>query len=150
MSRSSFKRQIAVTLASAVLLTACQSSGNRNGLFQSSITTELPPEASKIIAGDMVAKLAETVGPGQTTIRMTADDSSFAHTLEAALRNQGYAVATDQKIAGSNIVALSFVIDQLESDVLVRISTSEIDLTRMYKVGEGGATAVSPISVRQG
>lgn len=132
----------------AVTLAACQTLGG-TGLVASTVTTELTPEAAASIAGDMVGRFAEQVGPGNTTIVLTADGSVFGQALEASLKGWGYAIVTDQQTKGTATVPLAYVVDAFEGSVLVRLSTSSVDITRMYKLSATGAEPVSPVSVMQ-
>ena len=133
-------------IASVSTLAACQTLGSA-GLVQSTATAQLTPEAASTIAGDMVGRLAEQVGPGSTTISLTPDGSVFGQALEASLRGWGYAVATDQSTEATNVVALAYVVDEFEGSILVRISTRALDLTRMYRPGVEGAAPISPLSI---
>jgi type IV secretion system protein TrbH len=132
----------------AISLAACQTLGGA-GLVASSVTAELTPEAANAIAGDMVGRLAEQVGPGNTTIVLTQDGSVFGQSLEASLRGWGYAIVTDQQTKDAGAVQLAYVVDEFEGSVLVRLSTKSVDITRMYKLGAQGAEPISPISVMQ-
>jgi predicted small secreted protein len=148
MRYKSLLARAAAIVMSAVLLAGCQTLGGA-GLVQSAATAQLTPEAASLIAGDMVGRLAEQVGPGSTTIQLRPDGSVFGQALEASLRGWGYAVATDQATDGSSTVALAYVVDDFEGSVLVRLSTLTVDLTRVYRLGAEGATPVSPLSVMQ-
>jgi hypothetical protein len=130
----------------AFSLAACQTLGTA-GLITSSVTTELTPEAASSIAGDMVGRLAEQVGPGTNTIKLRTDGSAFGQALETSLREWGYAVVTDQKAEPADTVPLAYVVDSYEGSVLARLSTPALDLTRMYQLGAAGATPTSPLSV---
>lgn len=132
----------------AVTLAACQTLGGA-GLVASTVTTELTPEAATSIAGDMVGRFAEQVGPGNTTIMLTPDGSIFGQALEASLKGWGYAIVTDQQAKGTATVPLAYVVDAFEGSVLVRLSTKTVDITRMYKLSATGAEPTSPISVMQ-
>lgn len=132
----------------AISLAACQTLGG-TGLVASTVTTELTPEAATSIAGDMVGRFAEQVGPGNTTIMLTPDGSIFGQALEASLKGWGYAIVTDQQTRGAPTVPLAYVVDAFEGSVLVRLSTSSVDITRMYKLSATGAEPVSPVSVMQ-
>lgn len=136
------------TLLLAATLAACQTLGG-TGLVASTVTAELTPEAATAIAGDMVGRLTEQVGPGSTTIALTPDGSVFGQSLEASLKEWGYAIVTDQQAQGTATVPLAYVVDEFEGSVLVRLSTMSVDLTRMYKLGADGAVPTSPISVMQ-
>ncbi|UUP20041.1 conjugal transfer protein TrbH [Nitratireductor thuwali] len=133
---------------SAALLAGCQTLGGA-GLVTSSATAQLTPEAASSIAGDMVGRFAEQVGPSTTTIQLEPDGSIFGEALEVSLREWGYAVATDQATEGTNTIALAYVVDAFEGSILVRLSTHALDLTRMYQLSGAGATPVSPLSIMQ-
>lgn len=132
----------------AMSLAACQTLGG-TGLVASAVTTELTPEAASSIAGDMVGRFAEQVGPGNTTIVLTPDGSVFGQALDASLKGWGYAIVTDQHTKGTATVPLAYVVDAFEGSVLVRLSTRSVDITRMYKLSAAGAEPVSPVSVMQ-
>jgi len=141
--------RLAILLASAIPLAGCETLGG-TGLIASSTTAELTPQAATSIAGDMVGKLAERIGPGQNTIQLHADGSLFGQAIETSLRGLGYAVVTDQKAAdAANLIALAYVIDSFEGSVLARLSTQNLELTRMYKPSPDGATPTSPVSIMQ-
>ena len=140
--------RLAAALICAGLLAGCQTLGQA-GLIQSTVTAQLTPEAASSIAGDMVGRLAEQAGPGNTTIRFTPDGSAFGQALEASLQSWGYAVVTDQKTDQENVLDLAYTVDEFEGTVLVRLSTLRFDLTRMYKPGAEGVSPVSPLSIRQ-
>ncbi len=132
----------------ATSLAACQTLGG-TGLVASTVTTELTPDAATSIAGDMVGRFAEQVGPGNTTIMLTPDGSVFGQALEASLKGWGYAIVTDQQTNGTPTVPLAYVVDAFEGSVLVRLSTRNVDITRMYKLSATGAEPISPVSVMQ-
>lgn len=131
-----------------ISLAACQTLGG-TGLVASTVTTELTPEAATSIAGDMVGRFAEQVGPGNTTIMLTPDGSVFGQALEASLKGWGYAIVTDQQTKGTPTVPLAYVVDAFEGRVLVRLSTRSVDITCMYKLSATGAEPASPVSVMQ-
>ena len=127
-------------------LGACQTVG-RAGLVKSTVTTELAAGMADAIASDMAGRLAEQVGPGNTTLSLTLDGSAFGQALEAALKGRGYAIVTEQKTGNSKTVPLAYVVDEFEGSVLVRVSTPAVELTRMYRGSTTGAEPVSPLSV---
>lgn len=129
-----------------ITLAACQTLGGA-GLVTSTVTTVLTQDVAAAIADDMVDRLAEQVGPGNTTIALALDGSVFGQALETSLKGRGYAIVTDQKADNTATVPLAYVVDDFEGSVLVRLSTAAIDLTRMYKVSETGAEPISPVSV---
>ena len=129
-------------------LAGCQTLGTR-GLVESAITTPLTAEAATMIADDMVGRLAEHIAPGSTTIAFPPKDEVFAGTLETALRNRGYGVVISEKADEPANERLAYVIDALEGNVLVRIATLKVELTRMYVLSSEGATPASPLSIMQ-
>lgn len=137
-----------VLLAGA--MAACTTTGG--GYFAPTVSADaanLSPAAASAVAGDMVAKLAEHVGPGTGTIVIKPDDSAFGLALEESLRGWGYAVASNQVAPGDNMIPLAYVIDTFEGAVMTRISTSSVELTRTYAMSATGATPTSPLSVMQ-
>lgn len=146
-SLSSFGRLCSALLLAA-MLAACQTLGGA-GLVPSTVTAELTPDAANAIAGDMVGRFAEQVGPGNTTIALTPDGSIFGQSLESSLKGWGYAIVTDQQAKGTATVPLAYVVDAFEGSVLVRLSTAGVDITRMYKLGATGAEPISPVSIMQ-
>lgn len=148
MTMLSFFGRLVGALVLAATLAACQTLGG-TGLVASTVTTELTPEAATSMAGDMVGRFAEQVGPGNTTIVLAPDGSVFGQALEASLKGWGYAIVTDQQTKGTTTVPLAYVVDAFEGSVLVRLSTASVDITRMYKLGATGAEPVSPVSVMQ-
>jgi hypothetical protein len=128
-------------------ISACQTTGE-GGLTASADKAELSSAAANAIAGDMVSKLAEVVGPGTGTVVLKSDGSPFGQALASSLQGWGYAVATpDQKTDGSKRIHLAYVIDSFEGSVLARLSTSTVDLGRAYAVTRSGADPSSPLSI---
>lgn len=76
------------------VLSGCQTS--TDGLSTGSAPAELSGPAVSAIAGDMVSRLAEHVGPGSSAIKLNEDPSPFGQAIEAALKGWGYAVVTGQ------------------------------------------------------
>ena len=144
--RSFFRSMVLV--AGVSTLAACQTMSG-TGLVTSEVTAELTPESAGAISEDMVAKLAEQIGPGSTTIALRSDGSVFGVALEASLRSWGYAVVTDQETREAITEPLAYVADPFEGGVLVRLSTRKAELTRMYMVTAEGAVPASPLSVMQ-
>jgi type IV secretion system protein TrbH len=68
--------RILSALLLAFALGACQTLGG-TGLITSTVNSQLSPDAASTIVADMVGLLAELVGPGNTTIGLTADGSVF-------------------------------------------------------------------------
>jgi hypothetical protein len=143
----SLSRVAALALVGASLA-ACTTAGG--GYFTPTFSADaaaLPPAAATAVAGDMVAKLAENVGPGTGTIVLKPDASPFAVALEQSLRGWGYAVSTGQETPPADGIPLAYVIDTFEGSVMTRISTPSVELTRSYSMSEFGATPTSPLSV---
>lgn len=138
---------LGVTLAGA-LLSGCQAM-NPDGLVTSSAPPEISGPAASAIAGDMVSRLAEHVGPGTGTILLKPDGSPFGGALEESLKVWGYAVVSDQKSDGEKLIALAYVIDSHDGQVLARLSTGSVDLGRAYTTTATGAAPSSPLSVMQ-
>lgn len=126
---------------------ACQTTTDGN-LTASIDKTELSSTAANAIAGDMVSKFAEVVGPGSGTVVLKSDRSPFGEALASSLKRWGYAVATpDQKAADGKLIPLSYVIDSFEGNTLARLSTPTVDLGRAYSLTSAGAAPSSPLSV---
>ena len=131
----------------AILLSGCQSI-DTEGLVASNAPPEISGPAASAIAGDMVSRLAEQIGPGKATVALKADTSPFGQALEAALKGWGYAVVTDQKTdSGTTVVPLAYVIMPFDGQVLARLSTNSVELGRAYTVTSTGATPASALSL---
>jgi hypothetical protein len=140
--------RIVTAVAFCAGTSACQSM-DEGGVLESAAKTELRQPAADAIAGDMVSKLAEIVGPGTGTVILKSDDSPFGQALETSLKGWGYAIsASEQKIEGGKSIHLAYTIDDFEGDVLARLSTSAVDIGRAYSVTDAGASPSSPLSVR--
>ncbi|MEF0944246.1 MULTISPECIES: conjugal transfer protein TrbH [Rhizobium] len=142
-------RNLVVAITIAFVLTGCQTA--EDGLTTGSTPTTLTGSAASAIAGDMASRLAEQVGPaGTTTIKMEKDSSDFATALEAALKGWGYTVVTDGKV-GKDVkpVELAYSLDDVDGQVLARLSTPSIALGRAYTATTGGAVPASPLSIMQ-
>jgi type IV secretion system protein TrbH len=144
-SQISTSRRLFVAGLFAVLLSGCQTTGT-DGLVVSDAPPEISGPAASAIAGDMVSRLAEQIGPGNAIVALKPDGSPFGQALEAALKGWGYAVVTDQK-ADQKVIPLAYVIVPFEGQVLARLSTSSVELGRAYTVTAGGATPSSALSL---
>ncbi|RWF83205.1 conjugal transfer protein TrbH [Mesorhizobium sp.] len=136
---------LALTVVAA-LVGGCQTTGT-DKLVASSAPPEISGPAASAIAGDMVSRLAEHVGPGTGTILLKPDGSPFGGALEASLKAWGYAVVSDQKTDGEKLIPLAYVIDSYDGQVLARLSTGSLDLGRAYTATSASATPASPLSV---
>lgn len=140
-------RNFAAACAIAALLSGCQSTGTE-GLVSSTAPPEISGPAASAIAGDMVSRLAEQIGPGKATVVLKTDASPFGQALEAALKGWGYAVVTDQKTDSSaTVIPLAYVILTVDGQVLARLSTNSVELGRAYTVTANGATPASALSL---
>lgn len=142
-------RSLAAACAFAIILSGCQSLGT-DGLAASDAPADISGPAASAIAGDMVSRLAEQIGPGTATVSLKQDSSPFGQALEAALKGWGYAVVTDQKTDGAaRTVPLAYVLVPHEGQVLVRLSTNSVELGRAYIVTQAGAQPASALAVMQ-
>ncbi|CVI64255.1 conjugal transfer protein TrbH (plasmid) [Agrobacterium leguminum] len=138
---------LATTCILTLLLSGCQSI-DTEGLVASNAPPEISGPAASAIAGDMVSRLAEQIGPGKATVALKADTSPFGQALEAALKGWGYAVVTDQKTdSGTTVVPLAYVIMPFDGQVLAHLSTNSVELGRAYTVTSTGATPASALSL---
>ena len=142
-------RKLLVMIITASLLSGCQTA--EDGLTTSSTPVAVTGPAASAIAGDMASRLAEQIDPaGTTTLKMEKDTSDFAAALEAALKGWGYTVITDGKV-GKDVktVELVYSIDDVDGQVLARLSTPSVALGRAYTATAAGATPASPLSIMQ-
>jgi len=147
MRFSASLRSFALAVGLALCLAGCQTTGP-GGPGASHAPTDISGPAASAIAGEMVSRLAEQVGPGTATIALKQDGSPFGEALETALKGWGYSVVTDQKTdGGSSIVPLAYMIIPFEGQVLARLSTADVELGRAYSVTAAGATPASPVSL---
>jgi hypothetical protein len=117
------------------------------GLVASSAPPDLSGPAASAIAGDLVTKFAEQVGPGSGTIVLKRDGSPFGQALETSLKSWGYAVATDQKTGAGKTIPLAYLIESYNGQILARLSTARVELGRAYAATAAGASPASPLSV---
>jgi type IV secretion system protein TrbH len=137
----------AAASAILILLSGCQSMGTE-GLVSSSAPPEISGPIASAIAGDMVSRLAEQIGPGKATVALKTDTSPFGQALEAALKGWGYAVVTDQKtVSGTTVIPLAYVVLTVDGQVLARLSTNSVELGRAYTVTANGAIPASALSL---
>ncbi|ACM39735.1 MULTISPECIES: conjugal transfer protein TrbH [Rhizobium/Agrobacterium group] len=131
----------------AILHSGCQSI-DTEGLVASNAPPELSGPAASAIAGDMVSRLAEQIGPDKATVALKVDTSPFGQAMEAALKGWGYAVVTDQKTdSGTTVVPLAYAIISFDGQVLARLSTNSVELGRAYTVTSTGATPTSALAL---
>ena len=137
----------AAACAIAILLSGCQTM-ETEGLVSSSAPPEISGPAASAIAGDMVSRLAEQIGPGKATVALKTDTSPFGQAMDAALKGWGYAVVTDQKTdRGATVIPLAYVILDVDGQVLARLSTNSVEFGRAYSVTPSGAMPASALSL---
>ncbi|CAD0217491.1 conjugal transfer protein TrbH [Agrobacterium tumefaciens] len=140
-------RSLTAACTLALFISGCQSPGV-DGLTASKAPAEISGPAASAIAGDMVSRLAEQIGPGTATVSLKQDSSPFGQALEAALKGWGYAVVTDQKTdSAARTVPLAYVVIPFEGQMLARLSTNSVELGRAYVVSTTGAQPASALSV---
>lgn len=142
---STITRATSVALLS-IALAGCVTTGS--GYFTAASSTDaanLNAYAANAVAGDMVAQLAEHVGPGTGTIALKSDGSPISAALEEHLRGWGYAI--DPSASGEGAIPLAYTVSAFEGQVLTRISTPSVELARSYSITELGAHPSSPLSV---
>lgn len=136
-----------VAVACLVLpIAACQTFGSV-GLIASSAPAELPSTTADTIARDLAGKLVEHIGPGTWTILLASTDAPFASALESALQTKGYAVTRVGSAGEGASIPLAYVVDRADGEILVRLSTRALDLTRTYRETPTGAVPSSPVSI---
>ncbi len=138
-----------IVVACFVLPTAaCQTFGTE-GLIASSAPAELSNVTADTIARDLVGKLVDHIGPGTGTIVLASSDAPFASSLEGALRAKGYAVTRDGAAGEAASIPLAYVVTSGGGEIMVRLSTKTLDLTRTYRETPAGAVPSSPVSIMQ-
>lgn len=133
-------------LLGAALLSGCQTFGT-GGLVASSAPAELSAPAASAVAGDLVPRLAEQIGPGTATIVLNPDESAFGAALESSLRTWGYAVTINPDAKDAKAIRLAYVLVPADGQVLARLSTGAIEIGRVYTMTSTGAAPASPVSV---
>ncbi|WP_420340689.1 conjugal transfer protein TrbH [Roseibium sp.] len=109
---------------------------------------ELSVETATAIAEDMVAPLCEHLDVGTTTIALRRDASEFGLALDKSLRDTGYAVIeADQDVVDGTVTPLAYTVQSDAAQILVRITTPTIELSRSYQATMTGAASLSPISI---
>ncbi len=148
LTRRSILKMVGLGVASTPLAGCVTSNSGWFNPATSADAANLSPSAAGAIAGDIVPKLAENVGPGTGTIYLKADNSEFGLALESALRGWGYAVAAaDQQPSGDSIIPLAYAVDQDGNEILVRITTPQVELSRTYIASAEGANPSSALAV---
>ena len=140
--------RLVVVACLALPIAACQTFGSE-GLIASSAPAELPSATADTIARDLAGKLVEHIGPGTGTILLASTDAPFASALESALQAKGYAVTRVGSAGEGASIPLAYVVDRGDGEILVRLSTKALDLTRTYRETPTGAVPSSPVSLQR-
>lgn len=142
-------RRLLPLILAAGLISGCQTADD--ALSTSSTPVAITGPAASAIAGDMASRLAEQMGPANTTtIKMEKDTSDFAVALQAALKGWGYTIITDGKVDKDvKPVELAYSIDGADGQILARVWTPSVALSRAYTATAAGATPASPLSRMQ-
>ena len=143
-------RKLFAYCVAAAFLSGCQTADDT--LITNSAPVSISGPAASAVAGDIASSLAEQIVPagGTTTIVMLNDKSEFATALEAALKGWGYRVVPDGKVPkGATLVELAYAIEGFDGQILARVSTPSIALSRAYAPSPVGAAPISPLSIMQ-
>ncbi|KRB49185.1 conjugal transfer protein TrbH [Rhizobium sp. Root708] len=130
-----------------IVLSGCQTPDA--ALTTNATAASLSAPAAGAIAGDMAARLAEQADPMTVrTITMKNDRSSYAVSLEAALKGWGYTVVADGvAVNGAKPTVLAWSVGDIDGQVFAQLSTPTTALGRAYTPTASGADPVSPLSV---
>lgn len=139
-------RTAIISLVVAISLSSCQATDEAH--TTESTSSVISSSAASAIAGDMASRLAEQMGPAaKVPIKMDKDSSDFSTALEAALKGWGFAVITDGKVDKTvKPVELAYSIDSADGQILARLWTPSIAISRVYAPTAAGADPVSPLS----
>ena len=139
-------RAAILSLIFVIGLAGCQ--GTDEALTTDSTPSVISGPAASAIAGDMASRLAEQMGPvAKAPIKMDKDSSAFSTALEAALKGWGFAVITDGKVDKAiKPIELAYSIDSSDGQILARLWTASIAISRVYAPTAAGADPVSPLS----
>lgn len=134
----------AILVFCAGLVSGCQST--LSGV-ESKSPPELSPVAATAIAGDLIPRLAEELGPSKGTILLLHDSSPFGSALETSLRTWGYAVSTEKDAKDTKTIRLAYVVSSMDGQFLARLDVGSVELGRVYSPTATGATPSSPLSI---
>ena len=139
-------RAAILSLVFVVALAGCQ--GTDEALTTDSTPSVISELAASAIAGDMASRFAEQMGPvAKVPIKLEKDPSAFSTALEAALKGWGFAVITDGKVDKTvKPIELAYSIDSADGQILARLWTPSIAISRVYAPTAAGADPVSPLS----
>jgi hypothetical protein len=139
-------RTAILSLVLAMALAGCQATDE--ALTTESNAPAITGPAASAIAGDMASRLAEVMGPAaKVPIKMDKDSSEFSTALEAALKGWGFAVITDGKVDKTvKPIELAYSIDSADGQILARLWTPSVAISRVYAPTAAGADPVSPLS----
>lgn len=113
--------------------------------------SSLSAPAASAIAGDLSARFAEQAGSLPQPISLQGDGTPFSTSLSAALKGWGYTIGTDDRKPTEKdspaSVELRYALTSLDGQVLARLSTDTITVSRIYNVTATSATPASPLSM---
>lgn len=134
-----------VVMAMIATLPGCATTGGYFAPVASVDAAQLDGAAANSVAADLATQLEQHVGAGTGTIALKTDRSAFGLALERQLRARGYAV--DPEATGAESIPLAFTLDVGDGQVMARLSTSSVELTRFYSISDGAAVPSGPVSV---
>lgn len=140
-------RALLVSILTIAVLAGCQTADE--AITTNSDPTAVTGPAASAIAGEMVSRFAEQIGaPATTTIKLDKSKTEYALALEAAFKEWGYTVVS-QDVAAKNArsVELTYSIDHFDGQILARLTAPSIALARAYTQTANGATPASPLSI---
>jgi hypothetical protein len=143
---TAFLRRLSAAATLACTLSGCQTLGGMT-MLTNSVAVVMPTAAAEAIARDMVERLSTLAGPRDNVIALRPDGSVFGQAMASSLRQLGYAIMVDPPIDDVESVALVYVVDPFEGDLMVRVSAGKAELTRIYRPSASGAEPVSALSV---
>jgi type IV secretion system protein TrbH len=140
-------RTLTLLMLIAMAVSGCQTADDAIATSVTPVVVTGP--AASAIAGDMVSRLAEQIGPSnKTSIKMNNDTTEYATALEAALKGWGYTVIPDGHVSkDQKPVEISYSLASSNGQIIASLGTSSIVLGRSYMTTTAGATPTSPLSI---
>jgi hypothetical protein len=136
------KKSLIFILSGSIVLSGCVSPPSPYFTPKSSESVVQSKHISRALARDVVGKLKDHLGPGQTTIKVQKDNSIFGEEFEQELRLAGYAFEE----TGNN-PTLSYRVGKEENSIFVRLSTPTVELSQLYAYSASGLIPAGPLSV---
>lgn len=120
----------------------------RPGYFaatSSTISLALSAPAAQAIASDMVGQLAHQIGPGTGPVIVQDKDTVMSRAVEDKLRAHGFAV--DPSSQSETAIALAYTITGQPEQIFVRLTSPQLEMTRVYAATDHGAISLTPMSI---